>query len=394
MGHPLSLLIKPASGLCNLRCTYCFYHDEQAQRELAERGMMSEETLDLILKKAFMEAEGSVSIAFQGGEPALAGISFFRHAFDAERRFNTRHLPVAWAFQTNGTLLDDEWCAFLAESPMLVGISVDGTAAIHNQWRHDSSGNNTYSKVVAATRRLSAHGVPFNILSVVTHQMAAHARDVYASYRKNGWRHQQFIPCLDSLGMPSGECSWLLSSEDYGSFLIELFGCWKKDFLRGDQPSIRQFDNWLGILLGQLPEACDMRGICSAQYAFEADGSCYPCDFYMLDSQLLGTIQDTGFADFDRRRHEIGFIEASVELPERCLSCPYVDLCRGGCRRLRSDGEAGGPALFRFCDAYRAFFDACLSDMKECAEHLRYPWGISRAKRWQPGSGGARSAFR
>lgn len=373
MGHPLSLLIKPASGLCNLRCAYCFYHDEQTQRALAERGMMSEETLDCILEKAFTEAEGSVSIAFQGGEPALAGIDFFRHALESERCFNTRHLPVSWAFQTNGTLLDDEWCAFLAESHMLVGVSVDGTAAIHNQWRHDAAGHNTYSKVVAATRRLSAHGVPFNVLSVVTHQMAAHAREIYAAYRRNGWRYQQYIPCLDPLGTPAQECPWHLSSEDYGRFLVELFGCWKKDFLKGDQPSIRHLDNWLGILLGQLPEACDMRGVCSAQYAFEADGSCYPCDFYMLDSKLLGTIQDAGFADFDRRRREIGFIEASIGLPARCHSCPYVDLCRGGCRRLRMGGGAQDAALFRFCDAYRSFFDACLPEMQECCGMLLHP---------------------
>jgi uncharacterized protein len=366
MGHPLSILIKPASGRCSMRCSYCFYRDEQGRRQDADRGMMDEGILGLILEKAFAEGEGRISVAFQGGEPTLRGISFFEHAFHAAAEMNVRNVPIQWSFQTNGLALDHAWCELFRSNGVLVGLSVDGTRAMHDQFRKDASGEGTYERTVRAAGLLAEHGVSFNILTVVTHALAGQAQEVYRSYRRHGWMWQQYIPCLDRLGAEGGvSFPWHLGEEEYAEFLCGLFDCWQDDLLEGHAPHIRQLDNWMGILLGRAPEACDMRGACSVQYAFEADGSCYPCDFFMLDQFCLGNIEETGFGGFDRARKRLGFIERSAALPQRCQRCRYVFLCRGGCARVR-DAEG----LFAHCDAMQLFFGRKLPEMLALRDRL------------------------
>lgn len=367
MSHPVSLLIKPASGLCNIRCAYCFYRDEQVQRETATHGLMTQETFRAIMRGAFELASGQVSIAFQGGEPTLAGLDFFREALATVDALNVRRLPVSIGFQTNGLVLDRQWCSLFKEHDMLVGVSVDGTRALHDRYRVDGSGAGTFDRVVRATKLLDREQVPYNILTVVTGDVARRARAIYADYRRRGWRWQQYIPCLDSLGDAFGADRWHLSAEAYGTFLIELFDCWHADLKRGTQPYIRQFDNWMGMLLGHAPEACDMRGTCGVQYAFEADGSCFPCDFYMLDEWCLGNVHEQSFEDFDARRSDLRFIEASLQLPEQCRSCRYARLCRGGCLRHRLERR---QQLNRFCESYQRFFEARLPQMLAVARSL------------------------
>lgn len=366
MGHPLSILVKPASGRCSMRCSYCFYRDEQGRRQDADRGMMDEGTFGLILEKAFREGEGQISIAFQGGEPTLRGIGFFEDAFRMAAEMNVRNVPVQWSFQTNGLALDEIWCSLFRRNHVLVGLSVDGTRAAHDRFRKDAAGRGTYGRAVRAAELLAEHGVPFNVLTVVTSALAGQAREMYRDYACRGWMWQQYIPCLDRLGTEGGASfPWHLGEEEYAEFLCGLFDCWRVDVLEGSAPHIRQLDNWMGILLGRAPEACDMRGACSVQYAFEADGSCYPCDFFMLDPFCLGNIEETGFAGFDRERERLGFIGRSAALPQRCQRCRYAFLCRGGCARAR-DAEG----LFVRCDAMQLFFGRKLPDMLVLRDRL------------------------
>ncbi len=186
-----------------------------------------------------------------------------------------------------------------------------------------------------------------------------------------GWNYQQYIACLDPLGETRGESEFALEPALYGKFLTELFDLWYADWRKGRQPYIRQFENYVGILLGYPPEACDQRGVCGITNVVEADGSVYPCDFYMLDAYRLGNFNENRLDEIDAKREEIGFVERSRKLEKSCLACPYYRLCRGGCQRHRDPVEGTEEYHNYFCESYRIFFDACLGRMEEMAETIR-----------------------
>lgn len=363
---PLSLMIKPASGRCNLRCRYCFYADETASREVADYGMMHEETLEQVLRKALEEAEGSLTVAFQGGEPTLRGLPFFRRAAELLREHARPGLQTSLAVQTNGMLIDDSWCAFFKQEQVLVGLSIDGTAGVHNKNRVNAQGEPTLARVLQTAELLKKHQVDFNTLTVVTDDTARRIDIIYAFFRKHGLLWQQYIPCLDALGREDG---WL-SPEGYGRFLCRLFDLWEADIQAGRHIYIRQFENYLGMLMGRPPEACGMLGQCTRQWVIEADGSAYPCDFYALDAFHLGDFAHEPIQAMDARREELRFIEDSQQKDEDCLSCRYYPICRGGCRRDRDPG-VGPLQRNRFCQSYQLFFDHALGRMQRIAQQIQ-----------------------
>ena len=358
------LLIKPASGACNLRCKYCFYADEMKNREIPARAMLTPALFDVILDRAFAHLEQTgdrrLSIGFQGGEPTLVGLPFYEHAVSAVRKRKPASVRVEYFIQTNGTQIDTAWAKFLKENRFLVGLSLDGTAEIHDQLRMDAPGKGTHRSVLRAAEILRRQGCEFNILTVITEEIARHPVKVYNYYKKLGFLYQQYIPCISPL---DGEAlPFALSSEDYGKFLCTLFDLWYKDVLAGAQIYHREFENYIGILLGRYPEECGMIGRCSVQYLIESDGSVYPCDFYALDAYLLGNVTTDDFATLDARRTELQFIERSAALPDECMTCPYGILCRGGCYRNRDENGRN-----RFCSAYRALFAYALPRMQQLA---------------------------
>ena len=367
---PISVLMKPASGLCNMRCDYCFYADEQQNRSREDFGLMSENTLKNIIRRTLLHAEGAASYAFQGGEPTIRGLDFFRKAVEYEKQYNRNNVRVRNALQTNGYLLDDEWCDFLRDNHFLVGISLDGVQTVHDRFRHlKGVESSAFQMVAERVRLLKRKEVEFNILTVVTDESADHIEEIYRFYQKQEFQWQQYIACLDPLenagtGNPVNAPfrAFGLSPEKYGEFLIRLWDLWMKDPAR---PFIRQFDNWIGILAGFRPEACDMCGVCGIQYVCEADGSVYPCDFYMTDEYCIGNFNTDRIDAVDERRKAASFIEASRKLPEQCMSCTWLRLCRGGCRRNRGEDH-----LNRFCESYRHFFEARGEEIRREAEKL------------------------
>lgn len=367
---PISVLIKPASGNCNMNCTYCFYRDEQENRKQRSYGMMSEETLKNVIRKAVLHAEGSCILAFQGGEPSLVGLDFFKKVVEYVKYYNRKNIMVQYAFQTNGTNLTKEWCEFFHENHFLVGVSVDGTKEIHDKCRRFNSGEPTYDKVMEGCRLLDKYKVEYNILTVVHKEVAQNIRLIYEDLKRKKKFYQQYIACLDPLFTEKGNMPYSLTPELYGNFLTELFDLWYADYKKGRQPYNRLFENYIGILMGYVPEACEQRGICSVQYVVEADGSVYPCDFYMLDEYCIGNFNDTSIAQMDKKREEIRFREISMQISKECRECKYLALCRNGCRRNRIPD---GPEEYRnyFCESYRMFFDKCLPRMQEIAETLR-----------------------
>ncbi|MDK2964695.1 anaerobic sulfatase maturase [Lacrimispora sp.] len=362
---PVNLLIKPASGLCNMECDYCFYCDESEKRRQASYGFMSKETLINVMRKTLSYGEQSVGIAFQGGEPTLCGIDFFEEAVRCVKQYNVNNLKIEYALQTNGYSITEEWCEFFKKNHFLVGLSVDGMEETHDKYRHSKKGKGTYQKVLNAARLMKKSGVDFNILTVVNKETAENIISIYKEYKRNGWEYLQFIACLDPLGETRGQREYSLTPKAYGEFLIKLFHLWYKDWKRGKQPYIRQFENYIGILLKYEPESCEQRGICGIQNVVEADGGVYPCDFYVLDEFKLGNLNQDTMAKIQERRSEIGFVDRSLNHSEDCRQCRWFSLCRGGCYRCRE-----GVVDNYFCESYRMFFENCFTQMEEISRFL------------------------
>lgn len=359
----LYIMMKPASGQCNLRCRYCFYADEAARREIPSYGVMSLETLDNIIDKAYAAGEAACTFVFQGGEPTLRGLSFFEELIRLQRPHRERGLYITNTIQTNGLLIDEVWAAFLARNQFLVGLSLDGPQALNDALRVDAAGGGSYERICRAARMLQQAGAPFNIVTVVTKGLAGRAKEVYRSYLQNGWNYLQFIPCLDPYSEKPGGRPYSLTPEAYGDFLCTLFDEWYQDAARGRIVYIRYFENILGMLLGFPPESCGVCGLCAKEYVIEADGSVYPCDFYMMDDYRLGNINTDSFSRLDANPRQRQFLQRAAEGVEGCISCRWKMLCGGGCVRNRDNGQKIGQNYY--CGAFQAFFEYTLPRFEE-----------------------------
>lgn len=364
---PVNVLIKPASGACNLRCRYCFYADEAARREVANYGIMSRDTLETLIMRAFEAADRSVTFGFQGGEPTLCGLDFYRDVVRLQKKYAKKGVAVQNAIQTNGMLIDDEWAAFLAENKFLTGLSLDGHMDLHDLNRVDAQGAGSFARVMQAADTLTRHKAEFNVLTVVTGETARKIRRVYSFFRKNNLLWQQYIPCLDPLDAERGRTPYALTPELYASFLKTLFDLWYEDVMAGRFIYIRYFENLLGMLIGRPPESCGLSGQCALQFVTEADGSVYPCDFYVLDDHRMGCVQQNSFAEMAASPAAQAFLSAPY-VHEKCKGCRFYPICRGGCRRDRDMG--GEISLTYFCPAYREFFEYALPRLTGIARQI------------------------
>lgn len=359
----LSIMIKPASSLCNLRCKYCFYCDVAAHRDVFSLGVMNEATAERLIKSAFEFADGcSVAFAFQGGEPLIAGIDYFRCFVALAEKYNTKKSEIYYSVQTNGTLVDAEWARFFCENKFLVGLSLDGDYE-GNKFRVDADGQNSYYKITKAAKLFEKHGVEFNILTVLTGYCAENAERIYKHFRKEGFHYLQFIPCLRPMG-DNTQSELYMTPEQYSDFLIRIFNLYVKDFVRGNYMSIRQFDNWVRMYLGQRPEQCGLAGHCTHQFVCEGNGNIYPCDFYCTDEWLLGNINEDSLEEMAKSEKATAFIKESLPLPEKCKACRFLKICRaGGCKRNRESAD--------YCESYKRFFSACLPLFRAFTDKVR-----------------------
>lgn len=369
----LSLLIKPASSGCNMRCRYCFYADIADARATPNYGMMTAQTLENTVRKALETAEETCMFGFQGGEPTLAGLDFFKKLVEFEQTHNRKNLTILHTLQTNALRLDDDWASFLAENKFLVGVSIDPPKQLHDQMRPDAAGKDTHNRVLEATRRLARHNVDFNILSVLTKALARHPEKAYRYYRERGFNHVQLIPCLDSLEDGHGANPHSLDADAYGKFLCRLFDLWHRDFVSGKYISFRMFDNWIHMLAGHPPENCAAAGACQPYLLVEGDGSVFPCDFYAYDARRLGNINSDDIPAMLAGDAAARFAAESRAVPEPCRACQYFAVCRGGCRRDRELPNGQGLSLNVYCEAYKTFFAHALPRMAVLARDLFQP---------------------
>ena len=360
----MTFLIKPASSLCDMRCRYCFYHDISDIREVKSMGIMSEATAQALIRAAFAAVEpgGFVQFTFQGGEPTLAGLDFFRHFLELEAQYRTRDIRVGHAIQTNGLHINAQWAAFLKQHDFLVGVSIDANQAIHDAYRMDASGKGTWERVTGALALLDSHGVESNILCVVSSAVAKNPQRVYASLRTLGDHPLQFIPCLDPMEAQRGGEKYSLKPEAYGRFLCGLFDCWYRDWKAGNYISIRTFDDYLRILMRMPPSTCAASGACGSYLVAEGDGSLYPCDFYVLDEWRIGSIHEMTVSEALASPVSVRFVREGALRPEACRNCPYFPICRGGCKRDWTQQRKN-----YYCASFKAFFAYALPRLQEMA---------------------------
>lgn len=353
-----------------MRCGYCFYLDEMHSREVANRGMMQMDTMEVIIKKALEETERACCFGFQGGEPTLLGLDFYKKAIEYQNKYNRNNVQISNSIQTNGILINDAWAHFFSRNNFLVGLSIDGNKDIHDLFRLDPQGKGTFLQCIRAINILTSNKVNFNILSVVTRQLASHPDKLWNFYKKHNFRYIQLIPCLDGLNESPSNNRYSLDIKTFGKFLCRFFDLWYKDFIQGNYYSVRTFDNYIRILMGERPENCAMSGVCQAYALVEADGCVYPCDFYALDDYKIGNIHNDTFTSMIKSETASRFIAPSKIVLEECRSCNYYFICRGGCRREREPLINGIPALNRYCGAYREFFDYSILRLMKIAKNF------------------------
>lgn len=358
----ISFLIKPASSACDMRCEYCFYRDVADHREHAVRARMDEATAHAIVDRALaLGSDAHVAFAFQGGEPTLAGIDFFRE-FTAYVESRRERQVVSYALQTNGHTLTPEWAELFREHGFLVGVSVDGWRDMHDSLRHDVDLGPTHARVMSSVRMLREAGVEFNVLTVLSARLARHPQRAFKFYQREGIDYVQFIPCLAGLDGEGAEHA--LTPRAFYQFYRTFFDLWLREVEAGRYLSVGLFDNVMELTLGQWPQQCGMLGRCAPQFVVESNGDVYPCDFYALDEYRCGNVREDSLESMATCDAMRAFLAEPRRECAACADCPFEGVCHRNCKRLNS-------AYYdeTYC-GYRAFLEHAWEPLSRVARML------------------------
>jgi uncharacterized protein len=322
---------------------------------------MSADTMERIIGNVYkdLDDKDEITFAFQGGEPTLAGLDWFRQ-FTERAASQARDLKVHYALQTNGLLIDDAWASFLKAHDFLVGLSIDGGKRFHDKNRPNAAGEETFDLCVQRKNLLEEHGVEYNILCVLTNELAAEPDKVWRFIKEERIGFIQFIPCLEGLDEQKAS-AFALRPARFASFYSRLYYWWMKELENGSYISVKLFDDTANFFFKGVPTACGIDGRCHPQYVVEADGSAYPCDFYVLDNYNTGNLRDHTLHELFDTETMRAFLTESRRLPGLCLSCPYLRKCKGGCKRMKTTMYygAGGTVC-----GYKTFLDKCLKPLE------------------------------
>lgn len=386
-------MTKPVGSLCNLACSYCFYLEKARLYPGGRNFRMSAEKLDVYVRDYIAAQPGPmVSFAWQGGEPTLLGIDFFRRVVALQARYS-HGKRIENAFQTNGLLLDDAWGEFLAANRFLVGISIDGPRISHDAYRVDKGDLPTFDRVMAGVAVLKKHSVEFNTLTTVHRKNSKQPLEVYRFLREIGSGYLQFIPIVERTARGAGKHSglwlapppdhngaagldaevmeWSVRPADYGEFLCRIFDEWvQRDVGR---VFVQQFDAALANWIGETPGVCVFSPKCGRALAVEHNGDVYSCDHYVYPEYMLGNLHETPLATMVDSPFQTRFGEAKASsLPNYCRECPVRFACHGECPKHRFlKTPTGEPGLNYLCAAYKRFFAHIDSPMRTMGALLR-----------------------
>jgi len=370
------VMLKPRGAVCNLGCRYCFYLSKEALYP-GSSFRMSDAVLEEFTRQYIAAQQApEITFAWQGGEPTLMGLDFFRRAVALQKVYTRPGVRINNAFQTNGILLDDEWCAFFHEHNFLIGLSLDGPRHLHDVYRVDKGGQPTFDRVMHGLAKLKEHHVEFNILSCVSAANAAFPVQVYRFYRDEvGAQFVQFIPIVEKEpGARGGQpqvSKRSVSGKQYGSFLIGVFDEWVKHDV--GRVYVQTFDVALAAWLGQRPGLCIFEPTCGLAMAMEHDGDVYACDHFVEPRYRLGNMMQTPLAEIvaSQKQRQFG-LDKRDKLPRQCRVCPVRFVCNGACPKDRLLKTAQGePGLNYLCDGYQAFFTHIDGPMRTMAQLLR-----------------------
>ncbi|MXW04139.1 MAG: anaerobic sulfatase maturase [Gemmatimonadetes bacterium] len=372
------VMMKPRGAICNLDCKYCYF---LAKEDLYPGSgfRMSDDLLEEYTRQ-YIEAQQvpEVTFAWQGGEPTLMGLEFFQKAVEFQKKYQKPDTRIYNSLQTNGTLLDADWCRFFHENDFLIGLSLDGPKALHDAYRVDKGGKPTFDAVMGAAEMMQVHEVEFNILTTVHAANAEHPTEVYRFMRDVvKTRFLQFIPIVErdnDTGYQEGNevTKRSVTGKQYGRFLIRIFDEW----VRRDvgKMYVQIFDVSLAAWSGQSPGLCIFMETCGDALALEHNGDLYACDHYVEPDYLLGNITEIPMMEMVLSEQQRAFGQAKLDtLPQYCLSCDVRFICNGGCPKNRiittPDGE---PGLNYLCEGYKAFFHHIDGPMRFMANELRH----------------------
>ena len=391
-------MVKPSGAQCNLDCAYCFYLHKEDLLQQPKKTRMNEALLEQHIRQ-YIEAHTGPEVVFswQGGEPTLMGLDFFERVVALQTRYRKPGQAIENDLQTNGILLDDAWCAFLKRNHFLVGLSIDGPAALHDEYRYSKGGTPTFERVMAAVALLHQYRIPFGALCVVNRKNARRPTDVYRFLRDQVRpRIIQFIACVEPVDFhavapghwdlaalpilgsaqaaPGGAgavvTDWSVASEDWGYFLGRIWDEWlRRDY---GKVFVDQFENVISQMFGHGAQKCVSSPVCGKALALEHNGDLYSCDHFVYPEYKLGNILQTHEGDlaFSQRQQQFGHAKSDT-LPRYCRACSYLDLCWGECPKSRfiktPDGEAG---LNYLCTGLKQFYAKATAARPELARRL------------------------
>lgn len=356
--YPFQLMAKPTGSICNIDCKYCFYLEKP---HLNQRRMDDAVLEKYIQNYIELAPQKELTFLWQGGEPTLAGLDFYQKAVELQQKY-AKGKRIYNALQTNGILLDENWCRFLKENQFLVGVSIDGPQDLHDAYRVTRSQKGTFHQVMQAIEHLLAHQVQFNTLTVVHKENVQHGARIYHFLKEIGSTYMQFIPLM-------GDFEQEASAKDYGQMMIAIFEEWRKADI--GKIGVQYIEQWLMAYLGFQPSLCIFRKTCGDQMIVEQNGDIYSCDHYVYPEYKIGNLIETPLLDITYSAQQQRFGSNKAKVSDRCQQCRFRFACNGGCPKHRKIQGFGEPHNM-LCEAYYSALSHMDNFLKQFAWQLKH----------------------
>jgi uncharacterized protein len=369
MMRPFTLLIKPSGSDCNIDCRYCFYKDRPYEFGSGKQ-RMSVKVLEKLVGD-YMQLGFEVSgFAWQGGEPTLMGVDFFRRAVELQKQYGRSDQQLSNTLQTNGVLLDDEWCRFFSDNKFLLGISIDGPKEYHNLYRLDYSGKGTFDRVIRGIRTCQMHDVQFSVLILLNNHNVQQPDALFEFCIENELTYLQFIPCIETDPATGGPAEFSITPQQYGDFLCRLFDLWY-DY-GPEKMNIREFDSLVTHYVMGRHTICTYSKQCAGFVVIEHSGDAFCCEFFVEPHWRLGNILETTLGKLAGDSKKRTFARNKQQLCSKCLVCRHLDICRGGCMKDRARwNEQADKRESYFCESYKQFFDHTVPRFMQIAAGIK-----------------------
>ena len=363
-----SLLIKPASADCNLRCTYCFYLDHLDFYPQTRVHRMQEEVLEKVISSYLHTNQQNYTFGWQGGEPTLMGLDFFRKVVFLQQKYGRPGAYVSNGLQTNGTLITEDLAKHFCHYKFLLGVSLDGPENIHNKYRTYESGKGSFAKIMENINLLQKHKVEFNILTLVSKSNVHHARTIYRFFKSHGFYYHQYIPCVE-FDDKGNHLSFSITAQEWGNFLTEIFDEWQAN--DAYKISVRNFDTIVNYLVRNNYIVCHMDRNCRLYFLLEYNGDVYPCDFFVDRDLKLGNIMNDNWNSLLSSKVYRNFGGMKTKWCPECSQCAYLSYCSGDCLKHRIYAGNTPQNKSFLCEGLKYFYKNSLPRFKELAEEIK-----------------------